>query len=129
MHSAKIVASIVFLLVVIFIAGSYSLRVMVSTAERLDQQISSIEKNTRDKRWEEASRELQVFLRDWESIEPGWALLIDHSEVDNIDSTLARMEKYIESRDMSSALAEIATLRHYIRHIPEKETVALKNIL
>jgi len=129
MHSVKTIALIAFFLAVIFIAGGYTLDMLVSTAERLDQQIASIERNTRNERWEDASKELQDFLKDWEKIEPGWALLLDHSEVDNIDSTLTRMERYIETRDISSALAEISTLRHFIRHIPEKETFSLKNIL
>ncbi|MEG6611426.1 DUF4363 family protein [Pseudoclostridium thermosuccinogenes] len=129
MHTLKIISSIALIIAAVFIAGTCAQNSLASTSKHLDSQISAIEKSMKDGMWEDALNKLKALTEDWEKAETSWSMLLDHQEVDNIDSTIARMSQYIENRDISPALAEIETLRLYIRHIPEKEALTLKNIL
>jgi hypothetical protein len=79
--------------------------------------------------WGNAKARIASVNSDWKSTSKIWTALIDHIEIDNIDASLSKMEKYISVKDTSMALAEIATLQLFIRHIPEKEAFNLKNIL
>ena len=57
-----------------------------------------------------------------------WAILIDHTEIDNIDMALAKIEQYIKTGEKGLALGELSSLELLIRHIPDKEKLSLENI-
>jgi hypothetical protein len=38
------------------------------------------------------------------------------------------MKKYIEVKDRALALGEIANLKQYVKHIPQKETFNFRNV-
>lgn len=128
MHSFKVITSIIVLLAVIIGASIFSSRILASSSEKLQQQISEIERNTSEGNWEKAEESITSVEKDWEKLEKTWAKLIDHMEIDQIDNTLSRLTKYIETQDKPLALAEAAALKKYIEHIPEKESLQLKNL-
>jgi len=61
-------------------------------------------------------------------MEKAWTVFLDHEEIDNIDTSLVRISKYIETKNTSMAMSEIAVLRQFVKHIPENESLSLKNI-
>lgn len=128
MHSAKVTAAIIALTAAIIASGLFALFILSSSSKKLDESVLKIEDNTRAGEWKKAEEELKSFKENWGDTRRKWAMLLDHIEIDNIDSTTSRMSEYIKARDTSSALAEIAELRQFIKHIPEKEAFSLKNI-
>lgn len=128
MQTAKIIISIVAIFTVIISASFFANHLLINDAQRLDEKISHVEASTREEDWSTAETGLTSILDEWPKVEDKWSLLLDHAEIDNIEDTLIKVAAYIKVKDTSSALAELASLKNYINHIPKKESFNLKNI-
>lgn len=129
MHTYKIMGLILILLAIIIGASIFSSRTLASSSKRIENQVIEIQNSTKAGNWKKAESGLIAVKKDWNGTSDTWAALIDHIELDNIDESLSKMEKYIVVKDTSMALAEAATLGQLIKHIPEKDAFSLKNIL
>jgi len=109
--------------------GIYTNHYLAASSQKLESHMMQLEYKTRSEDWKDAGENLAVAKKEWEKTKKVWSMLIDHFEIDNIDATLSRVSMYIESKDKSSALAEVSVLRQYVRHIPRKESFILENIL
>lgn len=128
MHTAKVLLSISVLLVIIIGLSVFGANVLSNTSGKLERHISRIEGSTTSGDWDNATGYLDDIEKDWTKSEGIWSILIDHIEIDNIENSLTRMKKYIEVKDKALALGEIANLKQYVKHIPQKETFNLRNI-
>lgn len=128
MHTFKITSVIVVLLGLIIGFGLYSTHTLASSSKEMESKILDIEKSTKSGNWKEAAASLKSLKEDWKATSKTWTVLIDHFEIDNIDTTFSKIEKYIETKNTPLALAEVATARQYINHVPEMESLRLKNI-
>ena len=99
------------------------------TSKEMESQISAIESAAKAGNWADAKEELNIFESRWSKTRKTWSALLDHFEMDNIDTTISRLSKYIESGDIPLSLGEASLLRQYVKHIPEKESFRLSNIL
>lgn len=125
----KVVTSIVILLLMVIGIGAYSLKILKSTSKKIENHINQVETYVKASEWEKVKGELSGIEKEWAGTEKVWAILLDHIEIDNIDTTLSRMTNYVELQEKTLTLNEAATLKQYIKHIPEKEAFTLKNIL
>ncbi len=55
--------------------------------------------------------------------------LIHHQEMDRIEESVSKLHSYLHNRVSADAEAEIYNLKHFIKHIPEKEAFSIQNIL
>ncbi|NJD02385.1 MAG: DUF4363 family protein [Ruminiclostridium sp.] len=124
----KVLLSVAVLAAIIFGMGFISQRILIHTSSELEKELSKVEDSTVSNDWNTAEKSLKKVQETWSGIKKTWAMLIDHMEIDNIDITLTRVEKYVLCKDTSSALAEAAALMKYIRHIPKKEALNIENI-
>jgi len=129
MHSTKIIAFIAVLVSFIIGASVYTTRLLDVTAESIEKRIHKLEDYTKTEDWHKANSEFEKIKKEWSKTQKTWTLLLDHFEIDNIDSTLARLKNYIEAQDKVMTLGETATFFQFIKHIPQKEAFNLKNIL
>jgi hypothetical protein len=127
--TAKVILLVTILLTLIIGAGIFTTRSLTDTSKVLDNQISELENNVRNKTWNKADKSLLAIENEWSKNKSAWATLIDHTEIDSIDITLAKLSRYIETREPSSALAEASALSKLIRHIPRKVSFNIENIL
>lgn len=107
----------------------YTLYTLHSSSKKLEDSVTCIENSTKTGNWNKVAEQLEVLKKDWDGTGRRWAMLIDHIEIDNIENSLIKMSEFIESRNSDFVLSEAASLKQYIRHIPEKEAFKLKNIL
>jgi hypothetical protein len=129
MHTLKITISILLLLIIIIGLGLFSFSFLESSSKVIENQLVEVENNTYSGDWVKAGAWINSVKSNWASTSRIWTALIDHAEIDNIDTALAKMEKFILVKDSSMTLSEIATLKLLIKHIPDKEAFNLKNIL
>ncbi len=127
--NTKIIILVICILLIIITSGALSLHYFNKTASKLEYTVNAACEYVSANKWASAKNQLEDFEYTWEKTKFGWAILLDHFEIDNIDNSFTKSKKYIESEDFSSALAELEALRHYILHIPEKEDFTLENIL
>lgn len=128
MHTAKILISIAVIVALILGLAFFTNYLLLSDAHSLEEKIKHVESNTKEENWERAEKDLGSILKEWPTVENKWALLLDHAEIDNIEDALTKVAEYIKAKDVPLALAELASLKNYINHIPEKESLNLKNV-
>jgi predicted PurR-regulated permease PerM len=128
-HTFKVLTVVVILAAIIIGAGIVANGSFSSSANRLDTHIENMEKTVSDGNWSGAEESLISIQQVWSKTQDLWAALLDHAEMDNIDATLARLEKYMKSRDKALTLGEASLLKLYVKHIPEKEKFNISNVL
>ena len=128
MHSFKIISSVTLLIIIIFAFSNYSNHILTTTSQNIESRVGKIEENIKSGNWDLINDQLEDLEKDWNKIGKSWAILIDHFEIDNIDNSFTRMSKYIEAREFAPALAEAGALKQFIKHIPEKDEMKIKNI-
>jgi hypothetical protein len=129
MNAVKVFSFLVILLAVIVGAGIYSFKALSSTSQKLESHVANIEDCALNGSWNKAKENLSYFKDDWAKTEKIWTILLDHAEMDNIDASLSKVTMFIETRDKPLTLGEIANLKQFVKHIPQKESFNLKNIL
>jgi len=129
MRHAKIIIPIVILFLLVIGSSIFATSTLTSSSKNLERQVSQIEDSAKDGSWDKAKESLASVENDWSKTEKVWTVLLDHIEIDNIDTTISRLSMFIEAKDKSLTLGEAAALKQYVKHIPEKDSFKLKNIL
>ncbi len=116
-----------FLLLVGFALGTYAY--VNTSANDLVTSLETVEKSIADQKWDTAKENLKTAENKWDKTKVWWTILLDHQEIDNIDISINRLEKYVETHGTTLSLGEISALLMLVDHISEKEAPSLKNIL
>lgn len=120
----------IFVIILIILASSYALNNYYQNfSESLSSKLNSLQNSIDNKNWGNAAFHFDKIKSEWDQNKNTWAMLIDHQEIDNIEISVVRLEKYIKSASFSEALSESSVLMMYIKHIPNKEVGNLVNIL
>ena len=98
-------------------------------AENLHSLFIEIEKNIMDEKWDDAISIMETAQGEWEKYKEVWPTLIDHFEIDNVNTNMAKLKSYILNKDKIELLSNLAALKILIKHIPEKESFLIQNIL
>jgi hypothetical protein len=118
-----------FILIAAMLAFSFASSFYLShSASKIDHQIRKVEANSRANNWANANLELINLEKEWKKSSNKWAMLIDHAEIDNIDNSLIRMKEYIKAKNSILSLGELANLKQYVNHIPQKESFSFNNV-
>ncbi len=125
----KIVIVMLVIILAFFAMSIYGHIQMKNTAEQLSKKLDRIEDRIEKEDWTLGQEYMDELKASWSRVKRKWTITLDHEEIDNIDVTVARIDQFIKTREKPSAMAEIAVLRLYILHIPEKEAFRLSNLL
>lgn len=128
MINLKHVLIIIVVLALIIGFGYWTLQEVAQSSEVLLSLSLSLEESIKQNLWDEAENRFKKLDSAWQKTKSLWTVLLNHTEIDNIDLTLAKLEQYIKTQEQGLALAEISSLKLLIRHIPEKEKLTLENI-
>jgi len=128
LHTAKVLTTIAAISVFIIGTSTYANRILKNDAQSLEEKINHVQVSTKNEDWNTAESGLTSILEEWPKVEGKWSILLDHAEIDNIEDALIKVAEYIKAKDSSSALAELASLKNFIGHIPKKEAFSIKNI-
>ena len=120
--------AIIFLIVII--SGSlFSMYYISHESDSLQKQLVELEKNIDSENWDKANSLYNDFKHSWSKVDHMWSMLIDHNEIDYINTDLGELEAFIKTKTTEEALAKLNSLQWLVKHIPEKEYPVLKNIL
>jgi hypothetical protein len=78
--------------------------------------------------WEKAKDDYEHYYSRWEEARGLWVYFINQDEIDNIDSSIKRLQAFIKNKDKNMAQAELEHLRIQFNIIKENECLALDNI-
>lgn len=128
MLTTKIFIAMMIFLVVI-VAGLFFLKIDLDRfSQGLENDLNSITLNIMDEKWEAVNDEFKDLQNAWEEKKTLWMIVQDHIEIDNIEFSMAKLSKTIESQDKTESLVEAANLMKCISHIPDKESINFRNI-
>lgn len=100
-----------------------------SSADSIVQKLNRVEELIQGEKWQEAEMELGKVEREWEQTKTLWSVLLHHQEIDTIDISLKKVEKYIQGNSSVLGLGELSALRLLVEHISDTESLSLQNIL
>lgn len=106
-----------------------SYRYIQTTTQSLEIQLETVEQSVSTKQWKVAQTELNTAEQGWDKSKTWLTILLDHQEIDCIDMSIKRLEKYIMAQESSLSLGEVAALKLLVDHIYDTEKFTLQNIL
>lgn len=126
--TAQVIIAITVILILIIGISFFAKTILTESSRRLVNYIERIESSAKSDNWEETEQAIAEIENDWSRTQKVWAMLIDHMEIDNINTTMSRMIRFLKLREKSMALSEASVLRQFIEHIPEKIEFNFENI-
>lgn len=123
----KLILSLL-ILVIVIISSIYSMYSIKNSSAKIQDSIEKASSFASAGNWSGAYSEIRLTEKEWNKTEKTWAILVDHFEIDNIESSIIRSKRYIETRDMSLSLSELDNLKFSVEHIYKKELINMKNI-
>jgi len=118
------------IIVVLLLGGSLTSYQYIETSTlALGAPIDAVEQCISTQKWQAAQNELDTAQQRWDKNKDWWTVLLDHQDIDTIDISIKRLEKYIEAQDVSLSMGEVSTLKLLVDHIFDTEKFNFQNIL
>ncbi|NLM42867.1 MAG: DUF4363 family protein [Clostridiales bacterium] len=124
----RIIVFTCIIIVSIIALGSISINILENNTKILGDLITKIEDEIKHERWEEVVKIEKQLKNQWKKYEKTWPMLIDHTDVDKVNTYLSELEIFIAKKDETMAASKLAVLKLLMKNIPEKEYVTLQNI-
>jgi len=79
--------------------------------------------------WQKSEYDMRNYFKKWENTRKLWVYFINQNDIDNIDSSIRKLDSYIKNRNKNMAQAELEHLRVLFNVIKENECLSLENIM
>lgn len=99
-----------------------------NTGNEMLDMLSVILTNIQNEDFESAKAELGILNDKWEGIRDRWDILTEHDDVEELESSLASIEAYVDNTEAVDAVVEVAVLKQRIEHIIQNETLSFSTI-
>lgn len=123
----RIIVSVIALILVIAVA-SFSVLSLDSSCKNLSENLDEIKSAAEFKDSEKAIELTEKALELWDKEERKISLLVDHSEIDEIEKTLKSLPVLARQGSMERLEEQSSIAAERVRHIREKEKISIKNI-
>jgi len=125
----KLAGSIIVIIIFIIGGGLWVNRELQKSTNKLLQQIDQVSMEIEENNWKAAVEQTDKLEESWEKEAKWWPVFLEHQEMDNIEFSMAKFKKYVDSNSNSLSMGQLSEMRIMIEHIPRKEAINLKNIL
>lgn len=125
MRTLLTIITIVFLLLVGSITSD---RFIQTTSQIIGDQLNIVEQSLSNRKWEAAKTELTTAQKSWEKSNLWWSILFDHQEIDTIKISLKQLENYLNAKDFSDSLVELAAIKLRLENLKQSTKLTVKNI-
>lgn len=121
--------STIIIIVIILLGGSYASHQYIETmTQTAGAHLQAVEQSISAHHWEGAKKELSIVQESWDKNSTWWSILLDHQEIDSIVVRMHRLDKFIDTKDISLALGELSNLQLLFTYIEDSEKFNLRNI-
>ncbi len=79
--------------------------------------------------WSEAEEHMLIYSDKWQDVRGLWIYFINQNNVDDIDSSMKKLDVFVENRDGTMAQAELEHLKILFNIIKENECLSFENIM
>lgn len=120
----------IFIIVLLLSGGSLiSYQYIETSTQALVTPLETVEQSISTRKWEVAQKELSTTQLRWDKNKTWWPIILDHQEIDTIDISIKRLEKYLEAQDVPLSLGEVSALKLLVDHISDSAKFNLRNVL
>lgn len=123
----RIIVSVIALILVIAVA-SFSVLSLDSSCRNLSENLDEIKSAAEFKDAEKTIELTEKALELWDEEEGKISLLVNHSEIDEIEKTLKSLPVLARQGSMERLEEQSSIAAERVRHIREKEKISVKNI-
>lgn len=123
----RIVVSITVLVLVIAIA-SFGVMSLDSSCKNLSEKLDEIKSAAVNSDREKAIQLTEKALEIWEKEEKKISLLVDHSEIDDIEQTIKSLPVLARQGNMERLQEKSSIAAERVRHIRDKERISAQNV-
>lgn len=123
----RIIVSVIALILVIAVA-SFSVLSLDSSCKNLSENLDEIKSAAGIKDTEKTIELTEKALELWDKEERKISLLVDHSEIDEIEKTIKSLPVLARQGSMERLEEQSSIAAERVRHIREKEKISVKNI-
>lgn len=125
----KTLVSVGLIAVIIIVGGLWAYNILDSQSYELYDDLNNIEKHVYAEDWNNASILFNKMNHSWEIKKNTWSIILDHMEIDNISVNFSELESFLKTQSQDDALSKLSVLKQLIRHVPDRESATLKNVL
>ncbi|MDO4733517.1 MAG: DUF4363 family protein [Bacillota bacterium] len=119
----------ILLFLLLFVACLLAVDYIQQGAARLSGHFDALEASIRGEDWEQAFCVFAHCVEEWAGLSSRWKSMINHEDMRDIEIGFVELRSMLELQEAEQALEEMATLRYYMRHVPENEALRLSNVL
>ena len=122
--------TIICVIIVISIIGLeiFTQKFTEKSVREITEIFGKIEENISKQDIEQINNEVKNISIKWEEKQKQLAYYIEHDELEKVHTAIVTMKSYTETKDFSSAMAELEEGKFVIEHIQEKNSFNLQNI-
>ncbi len=92
-------------------------------------QCNELEELVSSESWEKAYGKSLELFNDWQSNHFVISMVINHSEIDNINNELWKLTQYVKCKSEDESLASIHVVKFLLEHIIKMEKINIENIV
>lgn len=119
----------IIVIVIFLLGGSYaSYEFVKSTTQATEAHLKTVEQSISAQQWEEAKKELRIVQESWKNNANWWSIILDHQEIDTIDLSIGRLERFIGAKDVPLSMGELSDLQLFFSYLFHAERFNLQNI-
>ncbi|HOV79062.1 MAG TPA: DUF4363 family protein [Bacillota bacterium] len=125
----RVLAVLLIIFAAVISLGFWTNHMLTASAGELLQNIEQIERGLERNQWDMAYAQTAELEKIWDKKSKWWPTVLDHQEIDNIEFSMAKVKEYVATKNTALSRGQLSELKLMIKHIPEKESVNIKNIL
>lgn len=125
----KAVIIMVVILAIIFTLNAYAGNYIDNSAKKLLADLENIKTMVQAGDVNTLNSEIKSLRDEWEGVESHWEILVDHREIDRIDTLMTHLEAMGKTGSLDTIMPEIEELAFFLTHIDDKHKIKAENIL
>lgn len=118
----------IWLIVIIVIWALFYYLSIEKTIDYFDIELKKIYASATDENYNDAQVNITKVIEKWKNTEKLWVYFVHQGDVDDIASSILKIDAYIKTENKSMILSEIEELKKYLRMIKGNESLTLENI-
>lgn len=123
-----LIISLVFLILMIGVWIWYHFTSIEPMTGYYNEGLKDLLKVIENEQWEKADEDILTYVDKWEEVKKIWIYFIDQKDLDNIESSMKKVNVYIRNKDKIHAQAELEHMMVLFNIIKENECLTIENI-
>jgi len=117
------------ILVVLLVGLEGSYLILYNLTFKNVETLEMVYRLVEEEKWAESRDVFLIFKEGYQKKEKMMKALVDHAEIDSIESSLIAVEEFIKARSKPDALDATARSIFLLRHIEQKNRFNVENVL